>query len=190
MKLSTWAKSQGITYKTAYNWFKSDKLPVKATQTETGTIIVHSDANINTYNDVRVVIYARVSSYDRKDCLIGQVHRCTEFANARGLEISKVYKEVASGMNDKRTRLTQLLQSRPTTIVVEHKDRLTRFGFNYLELLLKQQGCEVLVLNRDKEDEADLMKDLVSIITSFCCRLYGLRRGQNKANKMKEELKD
>lgn len=188
MKLSVWAKQQGITYRTAYNWFRSGKLPCPSTQLPTGTIIVHPEISQN--SNTNVVIYARVSSYDRKDCLIGQVERCEEFARGKGLEVNKVVKEVASGMNDSRTKLTKLLQSKPTTIIVENKDRLTRFGFNYLELLLNQQGCEILVLNRDKEDEHDLMKDLISIITSFCCRLYGLRRGKNKAKRIRTELEN
>ena len=91
-------------------------------------------------------------------------------------------------MNDKRPKLLALLESKPTHIIVEHKDRLTRFGFNYLEILLKQQNCQILVLNRDSEDETDLIKDMISIVTSFCCRLYGMRRGQNKAAKIKLEL--
>ena len=81
-----------------------------------------------------------------------------------------------------------MLDSQPTTIVVEHKDRLTRFGFNYLDQLLPRLGCELIVINRDAIDENDLMKDLVSIITSFCCRLYGLRRGHNKAKIIRKEL--
>lgn len=187
MKLSEWARKQGISYKTAHRWFKEDKLPCEAEQMPTGTIIVKEKIKTSSINN-KVMIYTRVSTYERKDCLIEQVNRCTDFANGRGLEVNKIYKEVASGMNDKRPKLMKLLESKPTHIIVEHKDRLTRFGFNYLEKLLNQQGCEILVLNRDKEDETDLMKDLVSIITSFCCRLYGLRRGQNKAKLIKEEL--
>jgi putative resolvase len=188
MKLSDWAKKQGITYRTAFSWFQAGKIPHKVEQMPTGTIIVHE--NIESNRKKFVVIYSRVSTYERKDCLIGQVDRCTTFANGKGLEINKVYKEIASGMNDKRTKLMKLLDTKPTHIIVEHKDRLTRFGFNYLEKLLNQQGCQILVLNRDNEDETDLMKDLVSIITSFCCRLYGMRRGKNKAQIMKAELEN
>jgi predicted site-specific integrase-resolvase len=83
-----------------------------------------------------------------------------------------------------------MLQSNPTHIIVEHKDRLTRFGFNYLKNLLEKRNCEIIVMNMDHENETDLVEDLVSIITSFCCRLYGLRKGNNKANKMKQELND
>jgi predicted site-specific integrase-resolvase len=56
--------------------------------------------------------------------------------------------------------------------------------------LLEKLQCNIDVINQDEEDEKDLLKDLVSIITSFCCRLYGLRRGQNKSKKIKEVIED
>lgn len=75
-----------------------------------------------------------------------------------------------------------------------YKDRLTRFGFNYFDILLPKIGCELVVINKDEEDKPDLMKDLVAIITSFCCRLYGLRRGKGKAKEVTttalQEVKD
>jgi predicted site-specific integrase-resolvase len=88
-----------------------------------------------------------------------------------------VVKEIASGMNDNRPELKKLLALRPARIVIEHKDRLTRFGFGYFEQLLPMLGCELVVINRDAEEKDDLLKDLVAVITSFCCRLYGLRLG-------------
>lgn len=90
-------------------------------------------------------------------------------------------------MNDARPKLTKLLEENPSRILVEHKDRLTRFGFHYFEILLPKINCE-LVINRDLEEKSDLLKDLVSVVTSFCCRLYGLRRGKNKVAKIKHEL--
>jgi predicted site-specific integrase-resolvase len=190
MKLKQWAIKQGIHYNTAWLWFKSGKIP-NARQLDTGTILVDEEPTFSKSvfkNENQVYIYCRVSSHDKKDDLQRQIERCIEFSNARGFEIVKTFKEVASGMNDNRKELNKLLDLKPNKIIVEHKDRLTRFGFNYLEKLLKNQDCEIIVLNRDKEDETDLMKDLVSIITSFCCRLYGLRRGKNKALKLKDEL--
>lgn len=71
---------------------------------------------------------------------------------------------------------------------MEHKDRLTRFGFNYFELLLPKLGCELVVMDRDEEEKSDLMKDLVAIIYSFAARIYGLRRGRQQAQKAKEAL--
>ncbi len=184
MKLSKYAKKLGVTYQTAWNLFSKDQIP-GAYQLKTGTIIVPEEQKIREI-DKKIVIYCRVSNYSRKKELQYQVDRCLEFCHNRGYEVDKIYKEIASGMNDKRKQLTKMLDSNPSIIVVEHKDRLTRFGFNYLETLLKKLDCQIVVINRDHEDEQDLIKDLVSIITSFCCRLYGLRRGKNKTNKIKE----
>jgi predicted site-specific integrase-resolvase len=133
-------------------------------------------------------VYARVSSYPKKSDLDRQAQRCEDFCRSHGWEIRKVVKEIASGMNDSRPKLMKLLDGKPRRLVVEHKDRLTRFGFGYFEKLLPMLGCELVVINRDSEERDDLMKDLVAIITSFCCRLYGLRRGQSKAKQIKESM--
>jgi predicted site-specific integrase-resolvase len=190
MKLSKWAKKYGLNYQSALRMFKSGKIENAVQDEKTKSIYVKETlAGVNEkIKAKRICIYARVSNQSRKKELQYQVDRLVTFANASGLPVDKIYKEVASGMNDKRKQLCNMLDSEPTHIIVEHKDRLTRFGFNYLEMLLSKLNCEIIVMNRDSEDETDLMKDLVSIITSFCCRLYGLRRGQNKAKLLKEEL--
>ena len=182
MKLADWAREQGIAYQTAWRWFKEGKLPVPAEQTPSGAILVHPERN----RSLLTVVYARVSSRAKKDDLDRQAKRCTEFCNAKGWEVHRVVKEIASGMNDNRRRLSKILESdQPIRLVVEHKDRLTRFGFRYFELFFEKLGWELVVLNRDADAEDDLLKDLVSVITSFCCRLYGLRRGKAKAKEIK-----
>lgn len=188
MKLSDWARKNNIAYITAYRWYKNNTLPVKAKQMPTGTIMVYEETE--NVKPERVAIYARVSNQTRRKELDYQVERIVNFCAAKGLEIDKIYKEVASGMNDSRRELWKMLNSEPTTIVIEHKDRLTCFGFTYLENLLKKVNCEILIMNKDAEDETDLMKDLVSTITSFCCRLYGTRRGMNKKKKLEAVLND
>jgi predicted site-specific integrase-resolvase len=75
-------------------------------------------------------------------------------------------------------------------IVVEHKDRLTRFGFNYIETLLKQQGRSIEVINTAADGKEDLLQDFIAIITSFCARLYGQRRSKRKTEKIIAELTD
>ena len=189
MKLSNWAKKQGICYQTAYNWFKSGKLDsiIKNRQLPTGTILV--EENNHDYKMIdNIKIYARVSNQSRKSELEFQVNRLKEYASSKGYNNIEIFKEVASGMNDNRKQLWNMIESNPTIIIVENKDRLTRFGFNYLERLLKKQGCIIEVIHSKDNDETDLIKDMVSIITSFCCRLYGLRRGINKAKNIKKEI--
>lgn len=188
MKLSNWAKQQGIAYGTAYKWFYAGLIP-NARQLPTGTIMVDELANSSNCVEKNTVIYCRVSNQSRKKEMKYQEERLLRFAEQNGYVVSKVYSEVASGMNDNRKQFWKMLDSNPTTIIIENKDRLTRFGFNYLNKLLRKQGCSILVVNVEEEDEKDLMKDLVSIITSFCCRLYGLRRGKNKAERIEKELK-
>jgi predicted site-specific integrase-resolvase len=188
MKLSTWAKNNGITYKTAWIWFKDGKLPVESFQTTTGTILIKDD-NKSSIPE-RNVIYCRVSNHSRKEEMKFQVERCENFCSASGIIVHNIYSEIASGLNDERRAFWKAIDSKPSKIIVEHKDRLTRFGFNFLDRLLKERGCEIIVIHRDKEDDKDLMKDLVSIIYSFCARLYNLRRAYNKTKKCEQIIKD
>lgn len=186
MKLSTYAKKQGVCYRTAYLWFKKGLIP-GARQLPTGTILIEEHPPQVTS---RVVTYSRVSNAGRRAELQYQVKRVADFCAARGLVVSDQYYEVASGMNDTRKQLWSMIDSKPTLIVVENKDRLTRFGFEYLKRLLAKQGIEILVINEAMTDEQDLMRDLVSIITSMCARVYGLRRAHKKAQKIKTAILD
>lgn len=189
MKLSEWCKIQGICYKTGWNWYNSGKLPVESYQTKSGTIIV------NIYKPVKqqikeCVIYCRVNSHDKKEDLERQLLRCTEFAIKNGFIIKESFKEIGSGMNDNRTKLLKVLNLSLPYIIVENKDRLTRFGFNYIKTLYKRLGTEIIVINNTEDDKQDLMKDLISIITSFCGRLYGLRRSHNIVTQIKNNVMD
>ena len=187
MKLSEFAKLKGVTYRTAWNWYNSGKIP-NSEQMDNGTILVNTKIKINKAQDV--VLYARVSTYQKKDDLNRQLDRLREYANANGYIIKKEYKEIASGMNDNRKILNKILTNQDNkVIIVENKDRLTRFGFNYIKNLLELQDRFIEVMNETSSQDEDLMKDLISIITSFCCRLYGMRRGLNKSKEIKENLK-
>jgi predicted site-specific integrase-resolvase len=160
---------------------------VEYEQKETGTIIVKT--NHKTFSTGKVALYGRVSSHEKKEDLDRQMQRLRNFASSSGFIVTKEVKEIASGMNDNRPKLNQILLDESfKTIIVENKDRLTRFGFNYIKGLTEMQDRKIIVINEDKNEENDLLKDFISIITSFCCRLYGLRKGQKKAEKIKKEL--
>ncbi|MDJ1177808.1 hypothetical protein PJF56_02910 [Roseofilum sp. BLCC_M91] len=75
-------------------------------------------------------------------------------------------------------------------LVVEHKDRLARLGKNYLEILLKEMKKTVEIVNHSEDKQYELMEYLIAIITSFCSRLYGLRRSKRKTEKIIAELKE
>lgn len=186
MKLSEYAKNVGVTYQTVFRWFQSGKIK-NSYKTDSGSIFV-SENNIPTKD--KIVIYARVSNQSRRKEMEYQVDRIKKFSEARGYIVEKIYKEVASGMNNSRVQLWRMIDYKPTKIIIENKDRLARFGFEYLKRLLLKQGTEIICMNNDESEEDDLMKDMIAIITSFCCRLYGTRRGKNKSNKIKEVIDD
>ncbi len=109
-----------------------------------------------------------MSSNKNRANLDTQATRLKEYSMARGYQIVEVVKEVGSGVNDNRKKLKKLLESDNWGIlIVEHKDRLTRFGFNYIEILLNKEGREIEVVNLAEDEKSDLMQDLVSIIGMF-----------------------
>ena len=95
--------------------------------------------------------------------------------------MSKIVKEIGSSVNDGRPKLLALLEDQSITlIVVEHQDRATRFGFRYLDTLLRGQGRAIAVVNLAENDQEDLLADLTAILNSFTARLYGQRRAKRK----------
>ena len=138
---------------------------------------------------VKVVCYARVSSSQNKDNLERQADRIVKYANASGFSVSNVIKETGSGLNDNRPKLTKLLTDIEVThIIVEHKDRLTRFGFNYIKNWMASRQCKIIIINKVETDKEDLMQDFVSLVTSFVARLYGLRRSKRKTEQLIRNL--
>ncbi|MGH2510186.1 MAG: IS607 family transposase, partial [Ktedonobacteraceae bacterium] len=133
----------GVTYRTAFRWWKAGRLD--AYQLETGTIIVREPATLQ--ESASVALYARVSSADQKEDLERQMQRLKDYAAAHGYQVTKMISEVASGLNDKRPKLMKLLTD-PTVgiVVIEHRERLTRFGFNYIEQLMQMQGRRLEVI--------------------------------------------
>ena len=186
MKLSEWAKLQGVSYRTAWRWFKAGILPVPAEQLSNGTILL-SDSRSDKKS---VTIYARVSSSDQKADLDAQVSRLLTFASGQGFTIAKSVMEIGSGLNKHRPKLLNLLSDPEVQIIlVEHRDRLMRFGSEYVEAALASQGRRLLVAD-PQELKDDLVQDMIEILTSFCARLYGRRSAKNKAKKAVKAIQD
>jgi len=186
MKLSEYAKQQGISYRTAFRWWQAGT--IKGYQAPSGTIIV-TDGEKALSVPEKVAIYARVSSQEHKENLERQAERLKDYCAAKGYQVSSVIKEIASGVNDSRPKLLALLRDTSVTcIVVEHKDRLTRFGANYILTLLEAQGRHVEIVNLAEDDKEDVIQDLSSIFYSFCARMYGQRRAKRKTEAIVKEL--
>ena len=182
MKLSQYAKQAGVRYETAWRWFKAGQ--IKGYQLGTGTIII-TQAQEAPLVAQRVAIYARVSSAEHRENLERQIQRLSDYCAAKGYPIAKTVREIASGVNDRRPKLLALLEDPSITLlVVEHKDRLSRFGFAYLDTLLRQQGRQIEVIHPAEDERADLLADLTSIIYSFAARLYGQRRAKRRTEQL------
>jgi putative resolvase len=178
VKLSEWARQQGVSYQTAWRWVKDGKMPVPVRQAPSGTWLVDEVA---VRSSGRVVVYCRVSSANQKTDLERQAARVVAGANGLGLAVAEVVTEVGSGLDGRRRELRRVLSDPDAAvIVVEHRDRLARFGVEHVEAVLSASGRRLVVL--DPADPADdLVPDITEVLTSLCARLYGRRVGGNRA---------
>lgn len=183
MKLSQYAKRAGISYKTAWRWYKAGQLD--AYQTPTGMVVVR-DPQFERPTSGRIALYARVSSADQKDDLERQVQRLRDYAAARGYPVAKLVTEIGSSLNDSRPKFLKLLAD-PTigTIIVEYKDRGTRLGWNYITTLMEAHGRKIEAIFPD-ETKNDLLEDFISLITSLAARMYGRRASKRRAERIKQ----
>jgi putative resolvase len=187
MKLSDYARQQGVRYETAWRWFRDGK--IAGHRVGKHTILIDEEKTGTCSPPERVAIYARVSSAENKPNLDSQAERLLAYCSAKGYQVAKVVKEIGSGVNDSRPKLLGLLEDVNTTvIVVEHKDRLSRFGVHYIETLLRVQGRRLEIVNESEDDKEDLLADLTAILYSFCARMYGLRRAKGKTEKIVQQL--
>lgn len=183
LKISQYAKIEKVTYRTIWNRIKSGNLEYE--KTPNGHILVVIDEN----KEKRVAVYCRVSSSENKSNLERQKERLLSYCAAKGYIVDKIVCEVGSGLNDNRKKLESLLVDKTITkIIVEHSDRFSRFGMNYIQKLLELDNREIEVINTCSNDRDDLMQDFVSIITSFMARLYGQRRSKRNTEKLIKEL--
>jgi len=153
-------------------------MPAPARRLESGTIWVET-APAPACG--RVVVYARVSCHDQRHDLDRQVARLTQWATGNGHAVSEVVTEVGSGLSGKRPKLRRVLPDPCAgVVVVEHRDRLARFGFEYLEAALAAHGRKIVVADPGETTD-DLVRDMIEVLTSLCARLHGRRGARNRA---------
>ena len=146
----------------------------------------------------RVAIYCRVSLHEQKQKgdLERQIGRMTQEALKRGYKIVSVFDEVGSGMNDSRKKLHKLFELVETNqidiVLVEHKDRLSRFCFNYLVSYFKSYSVKIELVEEilGKGYETELVEDILSLMASFSAKIYGKRSSQNRRKAEKVEVKN
>ena len=177
-----------ITGPTLYQWKIKGKINAK--QLSSKKILY----DIDSFEDFQPkqkqnVIYARVSNTKQANDLSRQIEIVKSYAISNGVKIDKVYKDIASGMNENRKEFNLMLREIFTgnvdKVFISYKDRLTRFGFDYFKNIFSEFGVEIVVLDELEETNSDFQKelvnDLISIIHHFSMKLYS-----NKRKKIKE----
>ena len=141
------------------------------------------------------VVYARVSTAKQKNDLDNQLETLISYCNKNGIQVSKSYKDVASGMNFDRKNfkilLEEILDYKVCKLYITYKDRLTRVSFDLFKRLFSEFGCEIVVINdtEDKNDETDIFEDIISMLHCFSMKMYSKRR-KKKLDLIKEDLKN
>jgi len=147
------------------------------------------EENIETDTSRFNVIYCRVSNIKQKDDLDKQERVLKEYAISNGYKVDYVFKDIASGMNESRKDLNEMIklvvENKVNKVFISYKDRLTRFGYNYFEYIFKMFGTEIEVVNLTKEEDfqTELTQDLISIIHHFSMKMYSNRRKELNALK-------
>lgn len=146
---------------------------------------------------IRVATYSRVSSHDQKQKgdLERQSGRILTYCADKQYHVIKSYEEVGSGMSDNRSKLKQLFKlvadGKIDKVIVEHKDRLTRFNFNFLFEFFDSWDVEIEWCNEtmtNKSYEQELVEDMLTLMSSFSNKIYGKRSAENRRKKKELEL--
>lgn len=167
-----------ITGQTLYNWRKAGN--VKFVRLPSGKI-VYEDL-VEKQSKRKNVFYARVSNTKQKEDLERQKSILRAFMTSRGVKVDSEYSDIASGMNESRKEFNKLIKECISgeigTVYITYKDRLTRFGFGYIEFFLTQLGVKIEVINGTAEEDfqSELTQDLVSILHHFSMKMYSNRR--------------
>jgi len=184
------ADELGVHRQTVKNWCRDEKIDF--TRTPGGHRRIPHRELLRLSGDTqptdKVAIYGRVSGHTQKQDgdLDRQLEALTEYAHNHGWSIENKYSDVGSGLNENRRGLNKLLDDAENAdygrVLVTYQDRLTRFGFSYLERLLDQYGIEITVINEetDKSAHEELVDDLLQLVASFAGKLYGMRSSKRK----------
>lgn len=188
------SKYVGLAVKTLQRLDRENKLVAFRTETnrryytkEQLDIFLHKGFK----KEKKTIVYCRVSSGNQKQDLRNQRKVLEDFCSIKGYENPSYIEEIGGGLNFKRPKFIKIIQDveqfEIDKLVVAHKDRLCRFGYEWFDEFCKNHGCEIIVLNQEQlSPEEEMVQDLMTIIHCFSSRLYGLR---NYKKKLKEAIK-
>lgn len=171
----------GITSQTLYNWRKAGKIKYKEINSRNFLYDI-SSLELKAPNRKKKVFYARVSNSKQKEDLIRQERILRDFMTSSGFIVEDSYSDIASGMNENRKEFNRLLNDITSgeidTVFITYKDRLTRFGFGYIEHLCSLFDTKIVIINATTEEDfqSELTQDIITIIHHFSMKMYSNRR--------------
>ena len=198
-KPKDFAELTGVSVKTLQRWDREGILEANRTPTDRRYYTYDQYLQfkgIKAQNDIRqVVIYARVSTKNQKDDLQKQVSFLRQFCNARGIIVDQCIEEYGSGLNYNRKKwnklLDEVMEQKIKTIIITHKDRFIRFGYDWFEkFCMKFHTTIVIANNEELSPQEELVQDIVSILHVFSSRLYGLRKYKKQIERDEEIVKE
>ena len=201
-KPKDFAELLGVSVKTLQRWDREGILKANRTPTDRryctyDQYLQFKGINIE-YDKRKVVILARVSTKNQRDDLQNQTAFLRQFCNARGMIVDQCIEDYGSGLNYNRKKwnglLDEVMEQKVKTIVITHKDRFIRFGYDWFERFCMKFHTMILVVNNEElSPQEELVQDIISILHVFSCRLYGLRKYKKQIEKdeeIAEELQD
>jgi len=198
-KPKDFANLLGVSVKTLQRWDRDGILKANRTLTDrryyTYNQYLQFKGIISDTDSRQTVIYARVSTRNQKDDLQNQVTFLRQFCNARGMIVDQCIEDYGSGLNYNRKKwddlLDEVMEQKIKTIVITHKDRFVRFGYDWFEKFCMKFNTSITVVNNeDLSPQEELVQDIVSILHVFSCRLYGLRKYKKLIEEDKEIVKE
>ena len=198
-KPKDFANLLGVSVKTLQRWDRDGILKANRTLTDrryyTYNQYLQFKGIISDTDSRQTVIYARVSTRNQKDDLQNQVTFLRQFCNARGMIVDQCIEDYGSGLNYNRKKwndlLDEVMEQKIKTIVITHKDRFVRFGYDWFEKFCMKFNTSITVVNNEElSPQEELVQDIISILHIFSCRLYGLRKYKKLIEEDKEIVKE
>ena len=145
-------------------------------------------------NNRKVVIYTRVSTNNQRDDLLNQKRFLLDFANSKGIIVDDLIEDIGSGLNYNRKKWNKLMdncmENKIDTILITHKDRFIRFGYEWFERFVGKFGVKIIVVNNELlSPQEELVQDIISILHVFSCRIYGMRKYKKRIEEDEEIAK-
>ena len=193
-KPKDFAELLNVSVKTLQRWDRDDVL--KAFRTPTDRRYYTYDQylefkGISSSGDKKKVIYTRVSTNNQKDDLKNQVKFLLDFANAKGIIIDEIIEDIGSGLNYNRKKWNKLIEhcmeNKIDSIMITHRDRFVRFGYEWFERFLGKYNVKIVVVNNETlSPNEELVQDIISILHVFSCKIYGMRKYKKKIEEDEE----